>query len=85
MILGDMVGRTTESPGSNAAGWGVAYALENRWHPAVRGHQALTQVDLANAIANNGHGQPRRDVELIAYRNPCEQVYPTTVADAGQP
>ena len=28
MILGDMVGRTTESPGSNAAGWGVAYALE---------------------------------------------------------
>ncbi len=29
MILGDMVGKTAENPGSNAAGWGVTYALEN--------------------------------------------------------
>jgi len=38
MILGDMVGKTAESPGSNAAGWGVAYALENHWavHAADR-------------------------------------------------
>jgi hypothetical protein len=28
MILGDMVGTTAESPGSNAAGQGVTYALE---------------------------------------------------------
>jgi hypothetical protein len=29
MILGEMVGTTAESPGSNAAGKGVTYALEN--------------------------------------------------------
>jgi len=43
------------------------------------------RIDLANADANNGHGRPRMDVELIPDRNPREQVYPTTVADAGQP
>jgi hypothetical protein len=29
MILGDMVGRTAESPGNNVAGQGVTYGLEN--------------------------------------------------------
>jgi hypothetical protein len=31
VILGDMVGRIAESPGSNAGGQGVMYALENRY------------------------------------------------------
>ena len=30
MILGDTVGAAAENPGSNAAGQGVTYALENR-------------------------------------------------------
>jgi hypothetical protein len=51
----------------------------------IRILERARQIDLANADANNGHGRPRMDVELIADRNPREQVYPTTVADAGQP
>jgi hypothetical protein len=47
--------------------------------------QRLTRADLANANANNRHGRPRMDAELTAARNPREQLYPTTVADAGQP
>ena len=31
MILADMVDAADESPGSNAAGQRVTYALENRW------------------------------------------------------
>jgi hypothetical protein len=51
----------------------------------VRILERARRIDLANADANNGHGRPRMDVELIADRDPHEQVYPTTVADAGQP
>jgi hypothetical protein len=45
----------------------------------------LARADLANANANDGHGRPRMDAELIADQDPREQLYLTTVANAGQP
>ena len=45
----------------------------------------LARADLANANANDRHGRPRMDVELIAGHNLREQLYLTTVANAGQP
>jgi len=53
-------------------------------HPRSNPERARL-IDLANADANNGHGRPRMDAELIADRNPREQPYPTTADDAGQP
>jgi hypothetical protein len=35
-------------------------------------HPWSARADLANTNANDGHGRPRMDVELIAARNPRE-------------
>jgi hypothetical protein len=44
----------------------------------------LARASLANANANDRHGRPRMDVELIAAHNPREQLNLTTVANVGQ-
>jgi hypothetical protein len=60
LILGDLVGKTAESPGSNAAGQGVMYALEYRQHPAEDPAAYSTEVQQRplTATSSRSHEQP---------------------------